>query len=145
MAEYLSYWRPSTVVDEVGEPIDHSGSEQFGRLEPGDVLWFVSVLNRRLHLIGRQVVARVVSRSEAKAILGHDNVWPATYVAVAKPDEIMVAKRRDISKIASQLRFEGHVDRLPPNFTGQSLQTMRRLRPKSADLLERVLRERSEG
>ena len=140
----MSYWRPSTVVDEIEELIDHSGSEQFDRLEPGDVLWFVSVLNRRLHLIGRQVVDRVVSRSEAKAILGHDNVWPATYVAVAKADEIMVAKRRDISNVASELRFEGRVHRLPPHFSGQSLQTMRRLCPESADLLRRVLRERPE-
>lgn len=141
MADHLTYWRPKTVEDELGRPISHAGSEQFGGVEVGDTLWFVSMLDQRLHLIGSLSVSRVMSQTEAVLEFGHENVWKARYHVVAMPGTEVVARAHDISGIASELRFEGGVDRLPAGFSGQSLQAMRRLTPESAILLQNALRQ----
>lgn len=144
MADYLSYWLPSTVANEIGRPINHAASEQFRKVDPGDTIWFASILDHRLHLIGRLVVERVVSQSEAQTELGRDDVWKARYHVLSKPGTIVVARRLDVSRLTTELRFDGKIDRFPARVTGQSLQTMRRLTETSAVLLDRALKSGQE-
>ena len=145
MTEYLTYWKSQTVAQEKGTQLDHSASEQFGKIVPGDILWFVTYENGGLYLIGRMEVERVVSQHEAERILQNDNLWEATYHVLAKRDTITPVTYISLMDIASMLRFEGGVDRLRPDFTAQSFQSMRRLTVESANLLRSMWAENSTG
>jgi hypothetical protein len=91
-------------------------------------------------------VANVVGQHDAERILQRDNLWEATYHTLAKPGTAAPVTCIPLMEAASALRFEGAVDRLPPNFTAQSFRSMRRLTVESATLLRSVwLRGRTGG
>ena len=139
MPDYLFYWKPETVnaTPEHG-PLLYSASDQFDRLASGDVLWIVTSQGRNdLRLVGRIAVMQVTSsQAEARAHVGRQDLWEAGWYALADPEQAQPKQDLSIGHIAAELRFEGTPDHLPADFSGQNLQSMRRLTTESADLLE---------
>ena len=147
MSDFLLYWKPST-VDALPSDQTHStaASDQFSRvgLKPGDVLWAVTSRSAGdLRLIARIGVHDVaMSREHAEALAGGRWLWSdANEFAIGDGEDARTAQDIDLSEVARRLVFEGGVDRLPRNFTGQHLQSMRRLSAESAALLERAWTE----
>lgn len=138
MTHYLVYWKPTTVVEnENWTALRHTASNQYGKVSPGDVLWIVtSEEPGDLVLVGRQCVDHVVGKLKAEEMLGTTGLWEADYHAICAEPEDKV--NLDISRLASKLSFDGVVDALPEGFTGQHLQSMRRLDYDGANLLERL-------
>lgn len=145
MTDWLSYWLPDTFERERGRLLNHSASEQFGKVQAGDTVWFVTIADGYLRLIGRLEVDKVVGQREAERILRTQDLWPARYHLIAKTGRMTRASSLDISGIALELRFEGRVDRLKPDYKGQSFQTMRRLTPASAMVLRSEFVRREKG
>jgi hypothetical protein len=142
LAHYLKYWKPQTVADSL-PTLNFSASDQYGKIRPGDVLWIVtSEEPGDLVLVGRQKVKRVVGRDEARKVLRTARLWPADFYAIS--DEPEDKYPIDISRHAYDLVFDGGVTKLPEGFTGQHLQAMRRLDFDSAQLLERLWRDRED-
>jgi hypothetical protein len=133
MAEYLFYFRPDSY--DASGLADYAASEQFKKLAQGDTLFIATYLDKSLYLIGRLQVDQVVGRRDAESILGRSNLWSATWYAIAEPGTAEPFAAIEIEQLARRLRFDGRPERLPGNFTAQSLQSMRRLKPASAALL----------
>jgi hypothetical protein len=144
MAHYLVYWKPEQVAGSEDRPaLRFSASNQYGKVAIGDVLWIVTSeeLND-LVLVGRQRVDRIVGRLEAERVLRRKSLWDAEYYALSDSPEDKL--NRLISFWAFELGFDGPVDRLPDGFTGQNLQTIRRLDFDSEGLMERLWADRDE-
>ena len=125
----------------VGKPIDHAGSSQFDRVKPDDIVWIVTLRKGRLTLLGRILVAEVISHSKAQHRFAE--VYDAQLHIVAKAGTARVLEEHDIQDIASDLRFDSERDRLTIKShaitDGKQIQALRELRPESARLLARVL------
>jgi hypothetical protein len=89
MPHYLVYWKPTTVLeDEVWPTVEHSASDQYGKLAIGDVLWIVTSEGPDdLVLIGRQRVDRIVSQSTAEKLLRNPELWKAEFHAICDSPE----------------------------------------------------------
>jgi hypothetical protein len=136
MSDWLIYWRPATFLNALidDSPIDHTASNQYKRIAVGDTLWVVgSPKSRNMILIGKQRVDRVVDQDKAEAITG-EMLWEADYHAMTEKPLPKVCIPME-SKFIESLRFIGNSKRLPPNFSGCHLQTMRRLSPESVKAL----------
>lgn len=134
MSEYLVYWRPETIQTELNRPFDHAASGQFGKIKRGDRLWVVTCENERLFLCGHQEVEDITDQIQAERRLG-PGIWEAKYHTLSPPDRVEPICKLDISPIAADLRFDAKVDRLPSNFSGLNLQTIRLLTFESTALL----------
>jgi len=145
MANYFVYWKPSTVMDNQDSPIiDHSASEQYDRLAVHDVLWIVTSEGANdLVIVGRQRVDRVVGQAEAERLLRNTHLWSAEFHVIS--DEPEEKAMLDISRYAHRLEFDGVVESLPAGFTGQHLQTMRRLTDDSSEFVEHLWARRHEA
>ena len=152
--DFLAYWKPSTVDAQVatGGPQNHAASEQYGRVQPGDTVWLVTVRGGRLRLVTGITVGRVTGQAGAAALLGVPaaDLWEAEYHIVAAAGTGREIVERDIQHLAPRLRFvsAGGNDRLTLGDDGlvnaQQLQTMRVLSPASAGLLAEVLQRSAE-
>ena len=143
MAHYLVYWKPEAVASSHWPTLQYSASKQYSKLRPGDVLWVVtSEEPNDLVLVGRQLVNRIVERDEAMRILGSPDIWPADFYAISDNPEEKV--NLDISHYAYELSFDGIVNQLPENFSGQHLQTLRRLDFDSELIMERLWQKRDD-
>jgi len=134
MNHYLQYWKYRPDYKEI--MLDHTPSDQLGKIHPGDTIWVITIRARRLYLLGPIVTLQVVSQREAERRLGTKNLWPARLHAIAKPATIVKAKLLDLTPVARRLRFIGRVTRLPQSFTGRSFQKIRRLTPESVFLIQ---------
>jgi len=143
--DFLAYWKPGTVDAEMnaGGPVDHAGSAQFARVQPGDAVWVVTIRGGRLLLVTSIAVGHVTSRDGAAGLLGISagNLWDAEHHIVAAEGTAREIAESDIQHLAPRLRFvsaSGN-DRLTIGEDGtvyaQQLQTMRVLSPASAKLL----------
>jgi hypothetical protein len=139
---HFHYWKPEQVAFELKEPSGrphfHTASDQFGKVQPGDILWTVTFESGRLKLVARLLVDEVVSLRSAKKRMA--NPFPSRWHAFAVAGTEEPARKVDISAQAMKLRFDGVVDRLPRGFAAQSFQSMRRLTPESARLIEDLWR-----
>jgi hypothetical protein len=127
------YWRPDT--DRTGV-LNHAASDQLGKVESGDEVWFVTITDHELILFGHMLVGELMSQSRAEAVVGKD-IWEAKYhVAPKRSPELF--REVSITSIALDLRFEGGVQRLPSEYSGRNLQTMRELSPESVEMLRSV-------
>lgn len=138
VGNYMVYWKPSTVDCNLGMgEVNHTASNQYDRIRIGDVLWIVSSLgSNNLVLVGRQKVDRILDQDEAEALLGSDTLWIADYHVISEaPEELRLI---DISDLAKRLRFIGTISKLPDGFSGKNLQTMRKLAPTSAELVQEL-------
>jgi hypothetical protein len=133
MHSWLMYWRPDTERDGL---LDHAASDQLHKVEPDDEVWFVTIEDGELILFGHMLVGELMSQSRAEAVLGK-GIWEAKYHIVPKgsPEPF---REGSITPIALDLRFQGGVQQLPPEYSGRNLQTMRELSPESVEMLRRV-------
>jgi hypothetical protein len=144
MAHYLVYWKAKTVADnESSVLLMHSASNQYEKVNVGDVLWIVSSEGPNdLVLVGRQSVDQLVGQLEAERTTNTRNLWAADRHAISKsPDE---KANLNISPWAFDLEFDGGVDSLPEGFSGQHLQSIRRLTYSGINVLERLWARRNE-
>jgi hypothetical protein len=139
----MVYWKPDTAHSMLlkGGNLGHSASNQYGRIDVGDVLWIVSSREfGDLRLINRQEVDELIPEEELKDDEFIARAWKSAYhVFTDSPSPLVCI---DISDIAGRLRFDGTSDRLPEEFSGRNFQTMRKLTPKTIELMESVWRER---
>lgn len=139
--EFLYYWVPKEVDEhlEEGWNLDSAVSAQFKRISVGSRLWIVTCRTGRLHLAGPIPVARIMTPQETKK----ERSWEipdGKLCAVPPPGKGAACRNIDIGTLASELRFESPLSRLQVldgRVNPQQLQTLRRLTPDSARLLER--------
>ncbi len=133
MSSFLLYCKP----DNVGDPVDYLASNQFDRLQAADEVWGVTFRAGNLVLQAHLQVSSIEDRAGAERALGHTDLWDSKLYAIAEPPG---ERRGDISitEVAADLRFDGDVERLPEQWTPQSLQTMRRLTEESAGRLRQM-------
>lgn len=134
MNHYLQYWKHHS--DDQQIVLDHTASDQLGKVHPGDIIWVITIKARRLYLLGPIVTLQVVSQREAERRLGTKDLWRAVFHVIARPSTIVKGRLLDLTPVAARLRFIGRVTRLPQGFTGRSFQKIRRLTPESVLLIE---------
>jgi hypothetical protein len=152
--DFLAYWKPSAVDAQVvkGGELDHAAGNQYQRTRPGDTVWLVTVRRGRLRLVTRIMVGHVIDQAGAGRLLGVNpaRLWRADWHIVAVKGTELRVLDVDINHLAPSLRFQspgGH-DRLAVEEAGtiavQQLQTMRLLKPRSAELLAGVVEQSAE-
>ncbi len=106
-------------------------------MRSGDKVWFVTIQNHELIPFGHMLAGEPMSQSEAETVLGKKDLWKAKYHILPKssPEPLRDAS---ITPIALELRFQGGVSKLPREYSGRNLQSMRALTPESAEMLRRV-------
>jgi hypothetical protein len=138
MSDYLQYWKFPYNPGPLNR-LNHTAGDQLGRLRPGDVVWPVTIKDdRRLYLLGPILVGRVVSEREARRILGTSDLWAADYHVIARKGTVASVREINVHPIVPKLRFDGVVDRLPRQYSGRHLQSIRRLTRESAMLVSRI-------
>jgi hypothetical protein len=147
MVNYTSYWKPKTAKNPHNSinPINHSASEQYKRVLVNDVLWILTVEDRKLFLLGAGQVEKVMNDAEAVEKFG-DGIWEAGF-HVAFTEPYVPLQWRDITAIAPEIRFEGPKATLPQDSSkwANSLQAMRKLTGNSVDLLANQLSDLAIG
>jgi uncharacterized protein DUF3883 len=140
---FLQYWKPKQVDREtaIGHALDHSGSEQLNKINPGNIIWIVTVREGQLNLVGRLVVGEVIGYEEAKKRF--PNVWEAEHHAVAKSGTEEPINELTLMPVAESLRFISttHRDRLDiqdGKVDGKQLQAIRELTADSTRLIEQL-------
>jgi hypothetical protein len=142
VSDFLAYWKNSTVLDvlESDDPLlDYAGSNQFGRVQNGDTVWFTTVWpGGQMVLLGRIRAAVRANQNEAEQLLAGRDLWEATEYIISGVDTAEPLREVDIGDIAADLRFESKIDRLQTvagRVNANQLQSMRRLDNASAALL----------
>jgi predicted HNH restriction endonuclease len=151
MADYLSYWTPQNARHDEGSTFDCAWNSRYDKVKPGDVLWMVTAENNSLFLLARGVVSKAMTQRDAKKdpFFKEKVNWPSEaesgwekyWVIIAEPRSII--KWRDITDVATQLRFESKSNPTlyeTPAKWGNALQTLRTLTPESAKLLQARLK-----
>jgi hypothetical protein len=152
MNHFLVYWTAATADANLsrGGMLTHAASEQFSRVNPGDVVWIVTCRRRHLYLLVRIMVGEVTDQRGAEAALKSRELWKASFHVLAAAGTELPMMDLNISHLAAALRFDSPMrsDRLNVHdgeVNAQQLQTMRRLTADTAELLEGVLRTPSTG
>jgi hypothetical protein len=141
--QFLQYWKPKQVDREtaIGHTLDHSGSEQLNKINPGNIIWIVTVRAGQLNLVGRLVVGETIGFEEAKKRF--PNVWEAEHHALAKSGTEEPINELSLMPIAESLRFISttHRDRLDiqdGKVDGKQLQAIRELTADATILIEQL-------
>ena len=147
-SNYLSYWKPRTADHQlkVGGRIGHIASNQYGKVQKGDVVWLVTIRSGNLYLIGRVQVGKVTDQREASELLGTTDIWESSVHILAAEGTDKPISNILITLIAPDLRFISPTGRdrltIKDGFieAGQ-IQSMRLMTEKSSILLHAVLFE----
>lgn len=142
------YWRDD--INAEYEPVHSSGSSNFQKrgVKVGDVVYVISLVDGQLCLGGRMIVSQIIDRAEAVRILKNDNLYEADEWIIGKQQDgtPLNLRRRLSTSLARQLRFES--ERSEPKslffvsdsrIDNQATRGVRRLTPKSAALLDRII------
>ena len=148
---YTHYWNTSTCEFQPAGVLDHTAGNDFGRtgVQPGDFVYVTNILRGRLRFIGRMQVQRIVSYDEACRLLDCD-LWEADEHCIAVPETAtrMSFERYAPLETARRLRFvraDGTIIGLtfragdPQLLEQQTLRSVRRLTPESAELLDELI------
>lgn len=141
---FLNYWRWDTVQAEFAsdEEVDHAASEQFSKIEIGDILWIVTVHSGQLFLVGRLQVGWRGGLEEAKQRLNTENIWQSNWHVIAQQGTKEPYKLINLSSFAPQLRFQSNAsDRLTiksGSIDSMQLRTIRLLTEESSRLLDTI-------
>jgi hypothetical protein len=141
---FLQYWKAAQVVRErkSSNPfVDHSGSEQLYKVNPGDTVWIVTVIKGVLLLLGKIQVGARTKHDEAVKLLGRGNLWESTYHVIAEAGTAEPMREINLMEIAQRLRFVSSTNRdrltiINGHADGKQLQAIRELSPASIALLE---------
>ncbi len=141
-SDFMSYWKPVTALEALEHPgiLDHSASNQYGRVSPGDRVWIVSALPEGLTLLGRIQVGQVLTWEQAAEALESRDLWEADFHILAEPGSSEAIRRVPVNHLAGSLRFHstkgrGRLTLSDGAVNPQQLQAMRLLEPASARVL----------
>lgn len=145
--DFLSYWKPETADNNIkidNGILEHSASNQYGRVEVGDTIWIVTVRNGYLFLLGNILVSKLVTQEEASRIFKSEILWEARYHVLSERHSAQSIMDVPIAHLAEHLRFRSvsgrnRLDLLDGKVNPQQLQTMRALEPASAKLMNSAL------
>ena len=146
--DYLSYWKPETASDHIKQDhaiLEHSASNQYGRVQTGDTIWIVTVRDGDLYLLGNILVSKVVTHEEASKIFNAEDIWKARYHILCERDSAQPIRNILISHLSEHLRFKStsgknRLNMLNGKVNPQQFQTMRILEPASTELLHKIIR-----
>jgi hypothetical protein len=139
--DWVTYWTPDGFRQMLGEPLlNRIASAQLDRLRIGDRVWVVAAPAGRLVTLGWvPVLEPAVGRAEARRRLGREP-YDAPFHLFVPDADARPPRECDLHSLAGILRFESRAsDRLilaDGKVNGQQMQTMRRLTPESAALVE---------
>jgi hypothetical protein len=146
MTDFLSYWMPATASRQLdlGGELFYAASNQYGRIQADDRVYIVTAWpGGQLVLLGRILVGQKLDRLAVAEILVAEELWEADWYILAQEGTAEPISELDLSDIAAELRFEGENPQLNVargRIKPQQLQTMRRLTPATAALLDERLR-----
>lgn len=149
---FLLYWKLSKVeYHYYGAGLDHLASNQLGKVQPGDVIWVVTVRGGDLMLAGRLVAGFVTDAAESDAVFDEFELKNPRWQVTAQPgtvEKMQLINLTDLS-VTLSLRFQSPSDRLRLNRQGRlnpiSLYNMRQLTDDSASLLNYTWSDRRQG
>ena len=150
MADYMAYWKTDQVRAALedathGHIVDHTASEQFGKVQPGDTVWIVNIekVTHRFLLVARIEVGNVVGQREANRVLkarhGDEyDVYRATHHLLAIEGSEESAREIPLDPVATQLRFVAPQSRNRLTITGGQVdqQQVRAVRELTSDTIE---------
>jgi len=150
--DLLLYWSPSTAKGVLSREdiLDYVASNQLKRADSGDVIWVVTAYDGELTLLGKLIVDVITDRNDAVNRLGRKDVWgDKSHYATAIPGKEAPLREISLRDLAAQLRFIAsqpksarlHIDE-QNRVNAQELQTMRQLDSASAQLLERLWKQK---
>jgi hypothetical protein len=104
---YLVYWRPKNVETRLARHplLNYAGSNQFRHINPDDVLWFVTVRDGKLFLVGRLVVGERTNWDSALERLGK-LTEKSRFIVIAKPGSEDVMLDMPLEHITEDIRFD---------------------------------------
>jgi HNH endonuclease len=141
---FTQYWKNTTLDWHESDELEHTASNQFTKrgVRAGDHIFIVTVADGKMHLGGVLVVDKLLTKRAAQKIYGKE-VWDATdHVLDRQPRPFykdLVVPMRTVRA----LRFEGNkalAFKTPGQLDTQTLRGVRELTPKSAELLQDILR-----
>jgi hypothetical protein len=156
---YLQIWTEGADANRAATgPLKHTASDVFRDrgVQRGDAVFVAEVVNGQLQLIGRLVVADVLSKKQAQKKLGYA-VWDAQDHVIAAPGASPITYGRRVEPdVAAELRFRQKTGRVSgdgvPKYRltklkfnsdgrldAQTTRTVRRLTEESAARLEDLL------
>ncbi len=144
MKHFLKYWKHYGFALEFGQPLRFAPSNQLVRrnVAAGDTLWLVTLIEKRLTLLGRLEIGSLHSKRSAAQILGRP-LHSATEYAFACPGTEMLGIEIDLGPLASQLCFLSRSSgpQLAPLSLGdrRTVEWVRELKDGSARLLEHLI------
>lgn len=138
---YMVYWRPKNVAFRLARHplLDNAGSSQFRHVNPGDVLWFVTVRNGKLFPVGKLTVGEKTDWNGAISILGEQVAEKGRFIVIAEPGTEEYMHDISLEPITDAIRFESsrndRFNLVSGTLNPQQMQMKRRLTPSSIHLL----------
>lgn len=139
--QYLVYWRSKNVeYARARHPLlDHASSSQFRLINTGDVLWFVTVREGKLFLVGKLIVGERTVYGRAVQVLGREIAHTGRFVALAKPGTEEEMRDIPLDDIVNLIRFNSSTnDRfkiIRGKMNPQQMQMKRQLTDSSCQLI----------
>jgi len=136
-SHYFFYCKPDQADSDLGWRADgsHMASDQFGKLNVGDVVWSITCIKSRLYAFHRIIVATIKTQSQLDLEDPDNDRYIASHHVFANSKTPLVGV--ELTDIAASLRFDGTVTKLPDKFNGRNFQSMRMLTPESVELVQR--------
>lgn len=141
-------WHANSMITPTGDPCDHTAGNLFRErgVTVGDALYIVTVIDGKLFVASKMIVGKICTMTEAREILGTDNLWEANEHVIAYESTPLDWNYQLPMKITEQLRFidsNGNIVGLafssPQFLDPQTLRGIRNLTPESAATIDNFL------
>ncbi len=150
MKAFTHYWKRGDNDQKAGTPLTHVASENFSArgVESGSAIYCVNVHDGALLLIGRMIVDRITNATEAASFTNTSPEFQdrAEHCICTREHGTLITFDREVPlEVAKKLRFESASGRETLAFKSdtqvdpQTVRSIRRLTPESADLLDHLL------
>jgi hypothetical protein len=149
MARFFTYgWQYAEARKERdGEPLGHAAGSRFSSygIEPGDFVYIVAVLQGKLYLLGKMQVGKIVTKDEARRLLGVEPYDAPEHVIAsactqARLTEVPVTISKELSFLSGSSK-KGLAFREEDVLDPQTVRVIRELDAESASRLDELLGE----
>jgi hypothetical protein len=149
MARFFTYsWQYGEARKESeSQPLGHAAGSRFSSrgIKPGDFVYIVAVHRGQLYLLGKMQIGKIVSKDEARRILGEEPYDAPEHLIAsactpAHLTEVPVALAKELQFIGGS-RKEGLAFREQDILDPQTMRVIRELNPESASRLDDLLGE----
>jgi hypothetical protein len=151
---FTCHWRNSGWRNEVNseyKPVSSAGSNNFRKrgVINGAVVYIITIIDGQLYLGGKMNVEKIVPRNVAVRIIGKSSLWDAKewIIDETRSGTPLNFHRKLSPEISKQLQFgpvgmepKGLVFTSTTNLDNQTTRGVRELTPKSAALLDKILK-----